>query len=259
MTLAVAIALVETLFVFRAPPVGIESDLTGGVFAATEGEIFHLRGDSVVEQTSRVAGEALAGISDIAFSGAWLYALVPTRGEILKFDRHLRYVGRISVDIYSERMALSPSGDIWLLDPFRRMLVRFSSVGDPIESVRASGALGGLDDAVVVGAASWSDVKGCVDPAARSVPAAEVPVIWLASEGKLLAGFEYDAQARLAPAVKGVWICGGELVVATGDSIAFCKRGKLPWRGVPEDIAADGEKLYILQDDKLIGVTLIWR
>jgi len=76
MTLATAIVIIETLATFSPPPVAIVPDKMSGFYIACPNGIYHYEDDTLAQNTSRADNEMLSGITDIAFSGQWLYVAV---------------------------------------------------------------------------------------------------------------------------------------------------------------------------------------
>ncbi|MCD6418692.1 hypothetical protein J7M00_07915 [bacterium] len=265
MTLSTVIVFVETLFVFQASPVAVSSDLMDGIYVATQNEIFHFSEDTVVETVSRAGNEMLSGITDIEFSGNWLYVLIGERKILRKFDRRLNYIGDIELMVRSSNLALSPDGDIWLFDEFSKKLAHYSSVGDPVEIMRISGRNAVLSDAVLIGFAEWHKVIDCLpiyDTAPKSIPYMDVPILWEKSEKVVIPSFEYNAKLKLFPTTRNVWISDGNIAYTQGDSIHICNYGTIEWKffkKFPEHIVIFNSGLYAVSGKNLLKVGVKWQ
>ncbi len=265
MTLATAIVFIETLFVFQSPPVALTSDFVGGVYAATQTEIFHFSNDSILESTSRASSEMLSGITDMEFSGSWLYVLLGERNIVEKFDRRLNYLGAIELMLRSDNLAVTPDGDIWLYDEFSQRMAKYSSVGDPAEIVRSTGRSAYFENAVLIGFANWTDLINCLPirgTAPRSISSIDVPILWMQPDRVIVPGFEHDAKIELSPTVRQLWISNGNIAYAAGDSIYVCDYGTFDWtafKKLPQNIVITDFGLYAIVKNSLIKVGVKWR
>jgi len=273
MTLYAVIIAIETLAVFSPPPVAMTSDLMGGVYLATPNEIFHYSSDTLVESNSRYKESLLSGISDIAYSGQWIFVSLPMRGKIFQFDRYLRFVGEIETDnFFPGNIAVSADGSLWCFDPESKKIYAYSSVGDPIENYRVPGAAD-LHKPDFTGITQWNNLVHYLKTQDMIVAQTDIddigeiesPIIWSKSDNTIIAGIERENYIKINRNMEDLYIDNDNIYYIT-DSMGLVLNDmpQIDWGyDIPDDIIVyqrhSFSNIYTIIDNKLIKHLVQWK
>ena len=273
MNLIAVIVAIETLAAFAPPPMAITSDMMSGIYVASSNEIFHISHDTIAESTSREESELLTGITDIAYSGQWLYVSTPMKGQVLQFDRYLRYRGKVEPEgqFYPEQLAITSDGSLWCFDPLGKRMYSFSSVGDPIENFRLPGT-SNFENPVLIGVANWKNILECIpleDSSQvmqwREIGEVEAPIIWSESTHKIVAGLSQTESVDISDEVANIFLCKNEILhYLVSDKIVPCGLSAIEWDySMPAEIVINlretSAELYTIDDEYLIKVKIQWQ
>ena len=256
MTFALTIAIIETLAVFSSPPVALVSDDMSGFFLACADGVYHYQGDTLVASVGRVGEQPLSGITDIAYSGQFVYACAPLKKVVYQFDRFLTFRGKIEfADIAPAQIEVSGDGALWAYDPDRKILRVVSPFGD----VEREYQIPFPADAKFVGLVHWTDFGDCPDLFPEKISPFgdffEVPVFF--GEGTIYIGAEHFEKID-APGVENLVVSGENFLFAVGDTIKICGDGEtvIPAGGSPQNFVsvARGDSLiyYVVEGRCLV-------
>ncbi|MCD6595322.1 hypothetical protein J7L68_06585 [bacterium] len=271
MILAATIVLIETLTVFSPAPVGIVPDKMGGFYAACPNAIYRYVDDTLARTTSRGNDELLSGITDIAFSGQWVYVAIPMKNTIYQFDRYLRYRGKIDTgSLYPMQIALSTDGSLWAFDPMKKRIANYSAVGDPMEKFKIIEA-SSLVNPMLIGVVNWENFENYIPQDSDSnngrwqqVGSIETPIIWSSADRTIIAGIQSDVSVTLSPDIENIYLSDNDIAYFLADNRMVIDDGRqidwllpMPSKIVVEQSAKD-VKIYTIIGEKIIKVVAKW-
>ncbi|RKZ33543.1 hypothetical protein DRQ33_04075 [bacterium] len=272
MTLATAIVVIETLFAISPPPIDIVSDKVSGFYVASPTSIVYITDDSINNTTSRGKNGLLSGISDIAFSGQWLYVAIPMKNAIYQYDRYLRYSGQIDTENFSpHRIAVSSDGSLWAYDSDKKEITKYSSVGDPLENYIIPYA-SSLYKSELIGTIDWKTLENCIEPREakkknywEKIGSVEIATIWSSNTKTITAAIPQDISMKISTEIDNIYICDNYIsYIYESNKLRFCGWDTIDWTlPIPENIVWEPRKsgviIYSFIDDKIIKIKAKWK
>ncbi len=271
MTLATAIVIIETLATFSPPPVAIVPDKMSGFYIACPNGIYHYEDDTLAQNTSRADNEMLSGITDIAFSGQWLYVAVPMKNTIYQYDRFLRLRGKIDTGMfYPQQIAVYSDGSICAFDEMRQKIIEYSSVGDPVEDFKII-SKSSLKNPVLIGIANWKDFIHCIadendsnSNLSQQIVSVETPIVWSSSSKYIAAGVERDVSFGISNDIENIYLSDRDIAyfLSSGEMV-ICGQPPIEWTlPTPSQIViekiAKKYTIYCIIEDKIVEVVVKW-